>query len=354
MKLLECEIEYFPNFHLMQLYSGFFELHRKGIIDLKIKPVKKNKKAYAVINALINKKHRVVYDMLDGLTWIPGDVDVNLEYFRQTYKTDFYFKRSFSPSLLEHSPENCKVFPLGLNYNVQPSQNLFRYSGSLRDKFKYFVKTNKLLKKVSAKSFFYEQDFEYYPVKPSQKNVLFLTRLWDPADAKSQRSVELRTRLNKTRVECIERCRKEFGADFTGGLAIEKLATKDHASLIMPESLTSKANYLQAVKEHAICIATTGLHHSIGWKMAEYVAASRGIVSEPLKFQLPGNFEREKNFYEFETADQLIDQINRLRTNNDELLNMMRENHHYYNNFVKPENLVMNTLLTVLNETGGI
>lgn len=351
MKLLECEIEYFPNFHLMQLYSGFFELQRKGIIDLKIKPIRNNKKAYSLINVVVNKKHKVIYDTLDGLTWIPGDVDTNLEYFQKTYKADFYFKRSFSPRMIESSPENCKVFPLGLNYNVQPAKNLFKYIDSVNDKFKYFIKTNKLLKRVSAKTFFYEQDFEYFPFKPERNNVLFLTRLWDPADAKSQRSVELRTRLNKTRVECIERCRKEYGSDFTGGLAVEKLASKSHASLIMPETLTSKSTYLQAVKDHAICIATTGLHNSIGWKMAEYVAASRGIVSEPLKFELPGDFKNGQNFHEFETADQLITQIDRLRNNNDDLLNMMRNNYEYYNNFVKPDRLILNSLITVLNNS---
>jgi len=351
MKLLECEIEYFPNFHLMQLYSGFFELQRKGIIDLKIKPILNNKSAYSIINVTVNKKHRVVYDTLDGLTWIPGDVAVNLEHFQKTYNVDYYFKRSFSSLMKEHAPANCKVFPLGLNYNVQPRKNLLRYSGSPSDKFKYFIKTNKLLKKVSAKSFFYEQDFEYYPVKPGKKNVLFLTRLWDPGEAKSQRSVELRTRINKTRIECITRCRKEYGNDFTGGLFIENFAKKNFPELIIDNSLTNKASYLQAVKEHAICIATTGLHNSIGWKMGEYVAASRAIVSEPLKFELPGDFANEKNYYEFETADQLISKIDKLRSNNDDLLNMMRNNHHYYNNFVKPENLVLNTLLTVINES---
>jgi hypothetical protein len=351
MKLLECEIEYFPNFHLMQLYSGFFELQRKGIIDLKIKPVKNNKKAYAVVSALINRKHRVYYDNLDGLTWIPGDVQVNLDYFQKNYKADFYFKRSFSPLMREHSPDNCKVFPLGLNYNVQPHKNLFRYSGSVNEKVKYFMKTNRLLKKVSAKSFFYEQDFEYYPVMPSKKNVLFLTRLWDPGEAKSQRSVELRTRINKTRIECINRCRKEYGSEFTGGLFIENFASKNYPELIMDNSLTNKASYLQAVKEHAICIATTGLHNSIGWKMGEYVAASRGIVSEPLKFELPGNFSRDQNYYEFETADKLIEQIEKLRSDETDLLRIMTNNYHYYLNYVKPENLVLNSLITVLNNS---
>jgi len=349
MKLLECEIEYFPNFHLMQLYSGFFELQRKGIIDLKIKPIRNNKEAYSIVTALINKKHRVVYDTLDGLTWIPGDVDVNLDYFKKNYDVDFYFKRSYSPLMTEHHHENCKVFPLGLNYNVQPDKNLLRYSGSANDKFKYFIKTNKLLKKVSSKSFFYERDFEYYPVKPGRRNVLFLTRLWDPAEAKSQRSVELRTRINKTRIECINRCRNEYGKDFTGGLQIEKFASRNYPDLVMDNSLTNKASYLQAVKDHAICIATTGLHNSIGWKMGEYVAAARAIVSEPLKFELPGNFSRGDNYYEFETADQLVEQIDRLRNNEGEMLRMMNNNYYYYNNFVKPENLVLNTLITVLN-----
>ena len=36
-KLLACELEYFPNPHLMQIYAGFFELQKLGIIDLSIK-----------------------------------------------------------------------------------------------------------------------------------------------------------------------------------------------------------------------------------------------------------------------------------------------------------------------------
>jgi hypothetical protein len=351
MKLIECEIEFFPNFHLMQLYSGFFELQRKGIINLKIKPVPRNGDALSIVSALINRKHRVIYDTLDGLTWIPGDVPVNLEHFKNTYNVDFYFKRSFTPLLRENSPANCKVYPLGLNYNVQPDKNLFRYSGSVNDKFKYFIKTNKLLKKVSSKTFFYERDFEHYPIKPKEKNILFLTRLWDPGDAKSQRSVELRTRINKTRVDAIRRCRKEYGSQFTGGVSEEKFATKNYPELIMTGNLTSKANYLEAVKKHAICIATTGLHNSIGWKMAEYVAASRSIVSEPLHFNIPGNFSEGQHYLEFETADQLIEKIGLLRDNEELMLGMMKDNFYYYNNFVKPENLVLNTLITVLNNS---
>lgn len=51
------------------------------------------------------------------------------------------------------------------------------------------------------------------------------------------------------------------------------------------------------VKESDICITTTGLHRSIGWKFAEYIAASKAIVTEKLNYspgtELKANFTRE-------------------------------------------------------------
>src|SRR3989337_2892855 len=154
-KLFECELEYFPNPHLMQIYTGFFELEKLGIIDLTIKRIKHTSSSIPLINAVIDRKYRVVYDALDGLTWVPGDSIINLEHFQKAFKTDFYFKRSYDPRMREYQPPNCEVFPLGLNYNVQPSKNMLAYAESFKDKLKYFAKTNKFLKAVSKKPFFY-------------------------------------------------------------------------------------------------------------------------------------------------------------------------------------------------------
>lgn len=349
-KVFECELEYFPNPHLMQIYAGFFELQKLGIIDLKIRKIKSTASSIPVINALVNKKYKVVYDTIDGLSWVPGDSKTNLEHFQRTFKTDFYFKRSYDPRMQEYRPENCSVFPLGLNYNIHPHRNMLAYANGLKEKIKYIAKTNRLLKTVSKKPFFYAKDFEYFPIKPPIHRVLFLTRLWSPEEARSERSRVFRAEINATRIACIEACKREFGDRFTGGLQLESYAKKKHPELAMPGSLTNKASYLQAVKDHSICIATTGLHNSIGWKLAEYVAASRAIVTEPLKFALPGNFENGSNYLEFETPDQLVSAVQRLLSDEKLLIKIMKNNHYYYNNFVKPQNLVLNTLLTVVNE----
>lgn len=347
-KLFECELEYFPNPHLMQIYTGFFELQKLGIVDLKIKRIKHNSSSIPIINAVIDNKFKVVYDTIDGLTWVPGDDTVNLEHFQKAYKADFYFKRSYDPRMQQYKPENCEVYPLGLNYNMHPDKNMLTYQQTLKDKIKYLAKTNKFFK--TNKPFFYASDFEYYPIKPKNHRILFLTRLWSPEEAKSERSRKFRTHINATRIKCIELCKKEFGDRFTGGLQMESYAKANFPALAMPTTLTNKAGYLQTVKEHSICIATTGLHNSIGWKLAEYVAASRAIITEPLKFSLPGHFSKDCNYLEFETPEQLLIQTGVLLSNPDRVMDMMRDNYYYYNNFVKPERLILNTLLTVSNK----
>ena len=284
-KLFECEIEYLPNFHLMQIYAGFFELEKMGILDLKLKRTKP--RSPSVVTAIINKKYKVVYDTDDGLTWIQANDIANLEHFQNNYEAaDFYFKRSYDPRMRQYKPKNCEVYPLGLNYNVHPNKNLLSYTPSLHEKIKYLAKTNKVLKKITKGRFYYAKDFEYYPVNSGKNRILFLTRVWDPEKAPSEAGKDLRIKLNATRSQCIQACKKEYGDRFTGGLFMEYYAQKNYPSLAMPGSFTNKASYLQSVKEHTICIATTGLSNSIGWKLGEYVAASRAIISEPLNFTL--------------------------------------------------------------------
>jgi len=346
--ILKCEMDYIPHLHLMQIYSGFFELQKKGIVCLKLNPIKKVPKDPPVLIVTINDKYKVAYDTLDGFSWIAGDRTENLHYFQNTFNVDFYFKRSFHHLLLQYKPANCQLFPLGLHYSMHPNYNILSLSPSWKDKVKYVMKTNKLFKKITNKTFFYTQDFEHYPTNHAVDKILFLTRLWNPEEAKWEGSRPHREMVNQTRVECIRLCRKEFGDRFTGGLSDDPFSRKYFSDLIMPAEYTSKGRFLQAVKEHSICIATTGLHDSIGWKFGEYVAASRAIVSEPLQYELPGDFRKDQNYLEFKSPEELISQINKLLGNKELIIQMMKANYYYYNNYVKPENLVLNTLLQVM------
>ena len=91
-------------------------------------------------------------------------------------------------------------------------------------------------------------------------------------------------------------------------------------------------------------MATTGLHGSIGWKMAEYVAASRAIVSEPLRYPVPGGFAPGRNFLEFDSLESFVAAIERLLTDATLREDIRRANWEYYLRWVRPDAQVMRTL----------
>lgn len=112
---------------------------------------------------------------------------------------------------------------------------------------------------------------------------------------------------------------------------------------------STKSNYIKQLKQHTICIATTGLHGSIGWKLAEYVAFSKAIVTEMLRYKVPGSFDNYKNYLEFTTPEQCVEKVSDLLQNRAARNKMMEHNYSYYNNHLRPDALVLNTINTALS-----
>lgn len=346
-RLFSCEVEYIHSPHVLQLYAGFIELQNKGIIDLKF--IKKTSRTDTMpfVHACVNEKYSVIYDEMDGYLWIEDSVQKNLEYFKSNFHVDYYFKRSFNKELKLYSYKNRKIYPLGLNYNIQPDSGMFNLYNSLSEKTIHVLKSNSIVNKLTGKKYYYSRDFESEPILPEENRILFLTRLWDPEETKLLYTRSFREQINQTRIESIQACKKEFGTLFTGGLYNENYARKYCKKLIAPAQYSDKSRFLQVVKSHSICIATSGLHKSIGWKMGEYVAASRAIVSEPLYYELPGSFLPDQNYVEFTNKEELIGQISFLLDNPETIRAMMIENYNYYNAYVQPAKRVLNSLLTM-------
>ena len=111
-----------------------------------------------------------------------------------------------------------------------------------------------------------------------------MTQLWDPSHVDDNKKKIERKTINDNRIELIKTLRKKYGTNFIGGLRESKYSKKYYSDLIVDKQFTNKNNYLKIIKTTDICITTTGLEGSFGWKFAEYVAASRAIVSEKSNF----------------------------------------------------------------------
>ena len=122
--------------------------------------------------------------------------------------------------------------------------------------------------------------------------------------------------------------------------------------LIVPDRLTGKRAYLHRMQHTEICVASTGLHGSTGWKLAEYVAAGRAIVTEPLRYTLPGGFEEGKNYKTYTSPAQCEEQLRQLLADPAAVLAMAQHNADYYQMWLRPEQQVRQALRQL--ETGEL
>lgn len=319
--------------HVTQVLSGFYELNRRGEYSVKFKNMLSAPSPYSdmsVVRVLYNGRV-LIYDLLDG--YIGTDRMTAL-----LGECDLYFKRSFSAEKNASLPEELskKMRPLGFNYHVT-------HKGCpINDPpIKRLIKA--LTGKESMNSFTKEK-FEGKAEMTEGGRILFLTRLWDPDECVTEAGKNERIRINSDRIEIINALRKKYGDRAVTGLSDTPLARRLAPELIMDGSYTKRANYIKLLHSSDICIASTGLHSSIGWKTGEYVAAAKAIVTEPFAYEVTGDFEYGKNCLTYVTPRECLDAVETLIGNPDALYGMKKENEKYYRAYLSPDALVRNTL----------
>lgn len=315
--------------HLNQIYTGFSELEKQGYIKLSTEKVFDTNKQ--ILEVIINKNIKVIYDTMDEEDFYAvTNMDIR--------NVDYYFKRSFKKEIAEQY--EFKSFPLGLNYNVYSEyKSILGIKENIKNILRKVVKNDKYN--------FYTKDFECKPIISDNPKICFLTRVWDTDgyEIENEDIRQERKEINEFRVECIRACKREFGDKFIGGIEDSEFARNNYKDVIIKDkSITKRDNFLDLVKSCDICIATTGLHKSIGWKFGEYVAAARVIITEPLYYELPGDLENNKNYIEFRTVEELISSLKDVIDDKQKRKYLMENNYNYYNRYVKPEIMVKNSL----------
>ena len=345
--------------HLQQIYTGYKILHDNGTLRLKQVIPKKylEDKAnparwvdYRFFNTkvVLNDEITICYDTHD---WNRIDEDILRD-------VDFYFKRSFDESYIAALDHKQKIFPLGLNYRVTSGNaDFFRAKRSVFYRGKDRIKT--ILKSLRFDNFLPITEterldrMESKPVADLPPKVLFMARAWDPGNVPDKSQKAIIEEINETRADSIRILRREFGEMFFGGLARDEFSQKYFNDVVLPDhNLSNKQNYLELLREFPICIATKGLNNSNGWKLAEYVAFSKAIVTEPLCFRVTGDFGNETNYLEFTNTSELVDAVSRLVDSSELRKSIMENNYKYYQNYVRPDALVLKTLRTVADECG--
>lgn len=345
--------------HLQHVYTGFAMLHRRGEIVLKQTipteslnhrrtPGRWDNYRFFNTTVVVDDSITVTYDTHDW-SWIDPEI---------LAKSDFYFKRSFDPDYLASLEGRHKVLPLGLNMQVNDSaRDWFRfrrsrfYAGS--DRLKAVLKSLRIDDYLETAETERLDRIEAEPAPSLEPRVLYMARLWDPRMIESKTQAGAVDEMNASRAACVIRMRREFGDRFFGGVAHDEYSRKYFSDALLPDaSLANKRAYLDTLRRYPVCVATVGLNGSNGWKLAEYVAQSKAIISEPLRYAVPGDFAVGKNYLEFADTDGLIKAAYKLIEDTDARAAMMQANRDYYLSYVRPDALVRNSLDIVAGSAG--
>lgn len=328
-------------YHISQIATGFHMLQQQGwpveIVD-KTKD-RENPFFDLPVACAEYRGKKILYDLWDGYQNLV-DMKKCLDW------ADVYFKRSFSAEKnAEFFPEYQHImFPLGFNYHVT-----YPTSPVNEPKLKSMLKS---LIGRAPEPYFVPKVFEGHPRKVAPENVriLFQAQLWDHRDPTlSPEMAEECANINHTRITIIRALKEAYGSQFFGGLRDDALARKMAPELIQPEKYTERRKYLKLVHSCDICIGTVGLHDSIGWKTAEYIAAAKAIVNETFRYAVTGDYKEGKHCLFFDTAEECIEAVRVLVEDTEKRYAMQIDNAEYYHKYLKPDVMVKHTLDQVKN-----
>lgn len=338
--------------HLYQILAGFELLRRSGKIELEIIKLPSgspHKLPYNMLEAQCNG-HTFIFDMNDGYDNLLKPEENYIDFYNSLLKEcDFLYKRSYSAQMnfaLE-SPE--KVQKTAPNYFTTVKGNPAHFPvpcDPQKEKIKKIIRLLPLTQYYNGYNL--EQRFRSEALTHSEPAILFMARLWDPkgeyAGQLTPQKSEERKEINEMRAKCIRLCRKEFGSRFTGGVALSDYSIRKYPDLVLEKSgVAKKHEYLKRMKNSDILVATAGLHQSTGWKFAEYIAASKAIVSEPLYYESVGDLADGKNYLSFTNEFQCCERITEL-FDKQRRCSMMCANKVYYDSYMSIEKTVTQAL----------
>ena len=143
--------------------------------------------------------------------------------------------------------------------------------------------------------------FERVPDEPAEPVILLQTRVWEPGGIDPAHT----ERINEEREVLVRQLRNRFGDQFVGGLAPTPHARRAYPELVSSLS-TKRSSYASLIGRCLVCIYVRGVHDSIAFKFAEYLAASRCIIAESLVNEIPNPLVESVNFLGFKTPEGCV------------------------------------------------
>ncbi|OQP64384.1 hypothetical protein A3860_20660 [Niastella vici] len=243
---------------------------------------------------------------------------------------DVYAKVNVDEATLQKYPKVLPVGPnFGINYFSLPaylklSWKLYRKAGIKNPYFRVY--THQSMKRCS---------FDVYANrKASRDNYLFyLNYPW-----KKHTTV---TNLRKEIITILKGLDSEKVISFEGGFSRRRLGPFEGLENYSASKLYNHKSYLEHLKLSTVVINTPAVHDCLGWKLGEYFALGKAIVTTPINRILPGNFMAGTHYLEIKDIhSELKDAISWLVSHKEQRMELEQNALAYFEKYLTPGKVI--------------
>jgi hypothetical protein len=149
--------------------------------------------------------------------------------------------------------------------------------------------------------------------------------------------------LNRERAELVRELRAAFPDAFVGGVVGDAFSTAHFADVVTRRSV-HRAEYAAMSRRAFIGVYSRGVHHSLAFKLSEYLASGLCIVSSALPHELPSPLVPGRHYLVYATPSDCSDAVRRLRSDPDAAERMRHDNVDYYRTNLAPAAFVESLL----------
>lgn len=245
---------------------------------------------------------------------------------RSWRECDVYAKRSYFARDVPVE-YGAKVVPFGLNYACRTFAGATALVG-------LFVRHPATV--AGMRPWIYARlpraaQFECDPQQEVEPTILFQTRVWERHEIGPGDDINI---VNGRRVALVLALRRAFGRRFKGGLIPTPLAKREYPEAITTEP-SGSGRYLRNVGHALVTISTRGLHNSTPFKMLEYLAASKCIVTEPMQNAPAVPLTQGVNYLTFEEVQECLSRCDALLSNVKVATDMRHANWEHYQRYLR-------------------
>ena len=348
-----------------QVYAGLYDLRAKGEIEIKYK-----RTGFPRQNPLDIRRQFVLLKVSSDRRTEPINICIDLIDGKSVESTEYlnwsdvYFKRSYREGNYQH-PGQKKIVPYGFHYACTSLNEQFwdraitsllsnLNLANLRARPILAIKRTlsqpvrfALLKHRNSLLFtgipMTEDIFDVPPSTNTTARIYYRTRVYTPTMASKQYASGAIRRINDMRANTIRALKTHFGDQFIGGLRPTEFSLEHYGDCTMQEEIGFQG-HLKIMQSSLICVTTSGLFDSVDWKVPEYMAASRCIVSERLSYKAPIDLVDGLHISTFSTPGECVKNCQHLLDNPDLSQKMREAAYDYFQRYVRAESIMRNTL----------